>query len=308
MKTAGRLERLLASGRFVVTAEAGPPRGADPEPVRRKAAQLKGFVDACNVTDNQRAMVRMSSLVASKILLDEGVEPVMQMTCRDRNRIAMQSDILGASALGISNLLCLSGDHQSFGDHPGAKNVFDLDSIQLIAMARKMRDEGLFESGQPIKSGVSRLLVGAVENPFGEPREIRVPRLAKKVEAGAEFIQTQSIFNVERFAEWMGQVRDRGLHERVYILAGISPLKSSNMAVIMATKVPGMEVPEAILTRMAGVPKEEQKAEGLRIAVETIERIRDIPGVAGVHVMAIEWEDAVADIVRRAGLMPRPEP
>ena len=258
-------------------------------------------MDACNVTDNQTSVVRMCSLAACKILQDEGLETVMQMVCRDRNRIAAQSDILGAAALGIANLLCLSGDHQVFGDHPQAKNVFDIDSIQLLKIATKMRDESKFAGGKDI-DGKPELFIGASANPFADPFKIQVPRLAKKVVAGAQFIQTQSIFNLEKFKEWMQGVRDRGLHEKTAILAGITPIKSLRMAEYMAANVAGMDVPEAILERMRGVDKKEQKQEGIKIAVETIQQLREIEGVRGIHIMAIEWEEAVPEIVQQAGL------
>ena len=296
------LQAVLQAGKFAVTAEAGPPRGAKAEVVRKKAQILKGWVDACNVTDNQTSVVRMCSLAACKIILDEGIDAVMQMVCRDRNRIACQSDILGAAALGISNLLCLSGDHQVFGDHPQAKNVFDLDSIQLLKVATRMRDESKFAGGKDV-DGAPDIFIGASANPFADPFKIQVPRLAKKVTAGAQFIQTQCIFNTEKFIEWMKGVRNRGLHERTYILAGITPIKSLPMAEYMATKVPGMDVPLAVLNRIKGVEKKQQKQEGLKIAVETIQQLREVEGVRGVHIMAIEWEEAVPEIVQEAKLI-----
>lgn len=303
--TASRLEKILRSGKFAVTGECGPPRGADPEVIRKKCQLLKGNADAFNITDNQTSVVRMSSISAAVLMLGEGMEPVMQMVCRDRNRIAMQSDILGGAALGISTMLCLSGDHQKFGDHPQAKNVFDLDSIQLIHMVRKMRDEGKFLGGDEIK-GAPKLFIGAAENPFADPFEIRVPRLAKKVAAGAEFIQTQCIFNLPKFKEWMKGVVDRGLHEKVYILGGVTPFKSFGMARYMANNVPGMDVPKELLQRMKDTPKEKQAEEGIKLAVETIHQLREIPGIAGVHIMAIEWEEKVGEIAEKAGLLPRP--
>jgi methylenetetrahydrofolate reductase (NADPH) len=299
------LKTVLEAGKFAVTAEAGPPRGAKPEVIREKAKILKGSVDACNVTDNQTSVVRMCSLAACKILCDEGIDAVMQIVCRDRNRIAAQSDILGAASLGITNLLCLSGDHQIFGDHPQAKNVFDLDSIQLLQVARQMRDEGKFSGGKDV-DGKPELFIGAAANPFADPFKIQVPRLAKKVAAGAQFIQTQCIFNIEKFAEFMKGVQDRGLHEKTYILAGIIPIKSQGMAEYMATKVAGMDVPAAVIDRIKGIEKKKQKQEGIKIAVETIQRLKEIKGVKGIHIMAIEWEEAVPEIVQQAKLMPRP--
>ena len=298
------LQTVLEAGHFAVTAEAGPPRGAKPEVVRKKAKILKGFVDACNVTDNQTSVVRMCSMAACKILSEEGLDPVMQMVCRDRNRIAAQSDMLGASSLGITNLLCLSGDHQVFGDNPQAKNVFDLDSIQLLQIAKKMRDESKFAGGKDV-DGTPNLFLGAAANPFADPFKIRVPRLAKKVAAGAEFIQTQCVFNIEKFIEWMNGARDRGLHEKTYILAGITPIKSLPMVQYMATKVAGMDVPDAVIERIKGVEKKKQKQEGIKIAVETIQQLREVEGVRGVHIMAIEWEEAVPEIVKEAKLLPR---
>jgi len=305
MNTGSNLERVLKSGAFAVTSECGPPRGADPEVIRKKGSFLKGYVDAVNVTDNQTSVVRMSSFSACLILKEMGFNPVMQMVCRDRNRIAIQSDILGAAALGINNILCLSGDHQKFGDHPGAKNVFDIDSMQLIQCVRRMTGEGKFLSGEEIK-GKPNIFVGCVENPFADPFEIRAMRLAKKVRAGAEFVQTQCIFNVEKFEKWMEMVRDLGLNEKVYILAGITPMKSIGMARYMKNSVPGMDIPEEQIERLKNVPKEKVAEEGIKIAVETIERVRAIKGVAGVHIMAIEWEEKVPEIVKSAGLYPRP--
>ncbi|MCX5799081.1 MAG: methylenetetrahydrofolate reductase [Proteobacteria bacterium] len=305
MSIGSNLERVLKSGAFAVTSECGPPRGADPEVIRKKGAYLKGYVDAVNVTDNQTSVVRMSSFSSSLILKEMGFDPVMQMVCRDRNRIAIQSDILGAAALGIKNILCLSGDHQTFGDHPTAKNVFDIDSMQLIQCVRQMTEEGKFLSGEEIK-GRPDLFVGCAENPFADPFEIRAMRLAKKVKAGAQFVQTQSVFHIEKFEKWMEMVRDLGVHEKVYILAGITPMKSIGMARYMKNSVPGMDVPDELIERMKETPKEKQAEEGIKICVETIERVRAIKGVAGVHIMAIEWESKVPEIVEAAGLYPRP--
>jgi len=307
VKTKSNIERLLEAGNFVVTSECGPPRGSDPEVIRKKGALLKGVVDAVNVTDNQTSIVRMSSLSACVILKELGIDPIWQVVCRDRNRIAIQSDILGAAALGINNMLCLSGDHQSFGDNPKAKNVYDIDSTQLISVVRKLRDEGKFlgEKEEEVK-GRPNLFIGAAENPFGDPFEIRAMRLGKKVKAGCEFIQTQGIYNVEKFAQWMKEVCDRGLDKQCAILAGVIPLKSAGMASYMKKSVPGMDVPDELIARLKGVPKEQQGEEGIKIAVETIQKVKEIPGVRGVHVMAIEWEEKVAEIVKAAGLSPRP--
>jgi len=305
MSTESNLEKVLKSGVFAVTSECGPPRGADIEAVRKKGTFLKGYVDGVNVTDNQTSVVRMSSFSASLILKEMGFDPVMQMVCRDRNRIAMQSDILGAAALGIHNLLCLSGDHQSFGDHPSAKNVFDIDSIQLIQTVKCMRDEGKFLSGEQVK-GKPNIFIGCAENPFADPFEIRALRLAKKAAAGAQFVQTQCVFNVKKFEKWMEMVRDLGIHEKMYILAGITPLKSIGMARYMKTSVPGMDVPEELIKRLNGIPKDNVADEGIKICLEIIEQVRSIKGVAGIHIMAIEWEHRVPEIVEAAGLYPRP--
>ena len=306
MKTKSNIERILESGGFVVTSECGPPRGADPEVIRRKGALLKEVVDGVNVTDNQTSVVRMSSFASSIILKEMGFDPILQMVCRDRNRIAIQSDILGAAALGINNILCLSGDHQKFGDHAKAKNVFDIDSIQLINTVKMMRDNGRFVGGEEV-NGRPRLFIGAAANPFADPFEIRAARLAKKVKAGVEFIQTQCIYNVKKFEQWMEMVRDRGLHEKCAILAGVTPFKSVGMARYMKNQVPGMDVPDEMIERLGGMPKEKQSEEGIKICLETIQRLREIPGVRGIHIMAIEWEEKVAEIAKAAGLLPRPQ-
>ncbi len=302
-----RLEKILTKGYFAVTGELGPPKGAERSVIEHKAQHLKGIVDAVNITDCQTAVVRMCSMAVAKILLELGIEPVMQMTCRDRNRIAIQSDLLGAYALGVRNLLALTGDHQSFGNHPEAKGVFDLDSIQLLQIVHRMGEEGVFANGEEIEGGPVRFFVGAAENPFADPFDFRPYRLAKKVKAGARFIQTQLIYNVPKFAHFMSRVRDLGLDKQVYILAGVGPIKSYGAAKYMATKVPGMDVPEEIVERMRKTPKEQQKEEGIKICVEIIQQIKEIPGVAGVHIMAIEWEEAVPQIAEMAGLLPRPQ-
>jgi len=305
MKTKSNLERVLESGQFAVTGELGPPQSADPDVIRAKARLLKGNVDAFNVTDGQTAVVRMASWAASLIAKEEGLDPIVQMTCRDRNRIAMQMDALGIAAMGVNNMLCLTGDHQRFGNHPAAKGVYDLDSIQLVSMLRDMRDEKKFQCGEEM-AVEPRLFVGAAANPFADPFDYRVARLAKKVTAGAEFIQTQIIYNVEKFAEWMKQVRDRGLHTEVKILAGVAPIKSVGAARYMKTKVPGMDVPDDVVERLRGVPKEDVPREGIKLCVDIINQVKEIEGVAGIHLMAIEWEEVVAEIVEEAGLLPRP--
>jgi methylenetetrahydrofolate reductase (NADPH) len=305
MKTDSILEKVLTSGNLAVTSECGPPRGAVPEKIREKGDLLRGVVDAVNVTDNQTAMVRMSSFAASVFLRQMGLNPVLQMVTRDRNRLAMQADIIGAYSHGIDTMLCLSGDHPHFGDHPMAAGVHDIDSIQFIRMVKNMRDEGKFQGGADIENP-PRMFIGAAANPFADPFELRVARLAKKVAAGVDFIQTQCIYNLEKFENWMEGVRARGLHEKCYILAGITPMKSAAMARYMKNKVPGMDVPDEVVNRMAGVPKEKQAEEGINICVESIQRLKAVKGVAGFHIMAIEWEKKVPEIVERAGLLPRP--
>jgi methylenetetrahydrofolate reductase (NADPH) len=301
-----RLKTLLDRGEFVVTAECGPPKGADPDVIVKKAALLSGKADAVNVTDNQTAIVRMSSLAACALLKNQGLDPVLQVVVRDRNRIALQSDILGASALGIRNILCLSGDHQGFGNQPQAVGVFDLDSIQFVQVVRKMRDQAVILGGEPLTKAPD-LFIGAAANPFADPFNFRVVRLAKKVTAGAEFIQTQCIYNLERFEKWMGMARDRGLTEKTHILGGVTPLKSPGMAKYMKKRVAGMDVPDEIIRRMEGAPTRKQAEEGLEICAETIRRLKELPGVKGVHIMAIEWEEMVGEIAERAGLLPRPK-
>jgi 5,10-methylenetetrahydrofolate reductase len=319
------LERVLLAGHFAVTGELGPPQNADGEVIRKKAALLKGYVDAVNITDNQTAIVRMSSIGAGTIVVQEGLEPVIQMTCRDRNRLAMQSDLLGAYALGMRNVLCLTGDHQTFGNHPGSKNVFDMDSTQLVKMLTDMRDQKVFQNGEAFKGPEPRFFVGAAESPFAHPVDFRPLRLAKKVKAGANFIQTQLVYDIEAFKTFMEKVRALGIHKDTYILAGVGPLKSPGMAKYMVESVPGILIPDEMIKRMtqAGAPwagkskdeltkedkKERSKAwqqEGIQICIELIQQLKQIEGVAGVHIMAIEWEEAVKPLVEGAGLYPRP--
>ncbi|MBW2217402.1 MAG: methylenetetrahydrofolate reductase [Deltaproteobacteria bacterium] len=306
MKSGSNLEKVLAAGHFAFTGELGPPRGCNVEEVRKKAAFLKGNVDAVNITDNQTAVVRMASWAASLILMEEGLEPNFQMVCRDRNRLAMQADILGASAIGIRNMLCLSGDHQSFGDHPTAMGVYDIDSMQLINMAKQMRDEGTFLTGAELDEP-PKLFIGAAANPFAEPYEWRVHRLAKKISAGVDFIQTQCIYNMDRFREFMKKAVDMGLTEKCSILAGVTPLKSVGMARYMAKSVPGMDVPDELIERVKAAPKGKKADEGIKIAIEQIEEFKEMEGVAGVHLMAIEWEHRVPEIAEMAGVLPRPQ-
>ena len=322
MKSDSNLERVLNAGHFAVTGELGPPMSCDGDVVRNKANILRGCVDAVNITDNQTAVVRLSSIASAVIVLQEGLEPVMQMVTRDRNRIAIQSDILGAAALGVKNCLCIAGDHQSFGaagklkGHSGAKNVYDIDSIQLVSILKRMRDDRIQQGGDPIDVP-PRLFIGAAWTPMGDPMLFRVIRLAKKVAAGADFIQTQGIYDVEQFAGIMKEVRKLGLHEKTAILAGIIVPKSAGMLRYMNSSVAGVSVPEALIKRFPAIKKDappekkkqlrkESQEIGKKIAVELIQQVREIEGIRGVHVQAIEAESAVPDIVQAAGLLPRP--
>ncbi len=307
MESKSKLQRVLEAGHFGFSGEVGPPRGANVEELKKKISHLKGMVDMANITDNQTAMVRMSSWAASLICMQEGVEPNFQMVCRDRNRLAMQADILGAYAHGIRNMLCLSGDHQMFGDHPNSKGVFDIDSMQLVHMVKKMKDQGTFLGGAEIDGPPADMFVGAAANPFAEPFEWRVHRLAKKIAAGAEFIQTQCIYNMDKMREWVRRANDMGLTEKTYILAGITPMKSVGMAKYMKNKVPGMDVPDDIIKRLQGAGKGKVADEGIKIACEQIQEFREMKGVAGIHLMAIEWEHKVPEIAEKAGMLPRPE-
>jgi len=306
LKTPSKLEKILSSGHKAVTSECGPPQGTDLSIITKKAEAIKNHVDAINITDNQTSVTRLCSLAACIKLKTMGLEAVLQMVTRDRNRIALQSDILGAAAFGINNILCLSGDHQSFGDNPQGQNVHDIDSMQLIQTVRYMRDEGKLLGGDDIDKPPT-MFVGAAANPFADPFEIRVPRLAKKIAAGVEFIQTQCIYNLDKFELWMKEACDRGLHEKVYILAGVTPFKSAGMARYIKNRVPGMDVPDDVVKRMADTPKEKQAEEGIRICIESIQRLKDVEGVSGFHIMAIEWEEKVPEIAEKAGLYPRPE-
>lgn len=310
LKSSSNLEKVLQAGHFALTAELGPPKGADAENARKKAGYLHGVVDAVNITDNQTAIVRMSSLAAGIIVQQEGVEAVMQITTRDRNRLAIQSDVLGAYALGIRNILCLSGDHQSFGNHGTAKNVFDIDSVQLIHLLKTMRDDKQFACGEEIKNTKKgpykepRIFIGAAANPFGDPLEFRISRLAKKINAGADFIQTQPIYDMERFRHWLDEVCERGLHERTYILAGVTPLRSIRMAQAMSDSVPGIQVPGEIIRRLEQAG--DVKAEGERIAVEIMHQLKQLPGLSGIHLMVIGGEKSARGLAEQARLLPRP--
>lgn len=321
LKSDSNLERVLADGHFAVTVEIGPPMDCDGDVVLEKAKLLKGYADAFNITDNQTGVVRLSSIASSVLIMKEGLEAVMQMTCRDRNRLAIQADILGAAALGIKNCLCIAGDHQSFGaagrlkGHPGAKNVYDIDSIQLVSALRGMRDDGIQQGGDPIEKR-PLLFIGAAWTPLGDPVEIRPLRLKKKINAGADFIQTQGVYDIELFKEQMKIIRDMGLHERTAILAGIIVPKNLGMLKYMNSSVAGVSVPDSLMKRMeqarsaAGddkkLARQNQTEEGLKITVELINQAQEIPGIKGVHIQAIEWEQKVPEIIKRAGLFPRP--
>jgi methylenetetrahydrofolate reductase (NADPH) len=300
-----RLERVLRSGRFAVTAELNPPDSADPQEVYDAAVVLSQVCDAINATDASGANCHMSSVAICALLTRAGYSPVYQISCRDRNRIAIQGDLLGAAAMGVSNVLCLTGDDVTVGDQPQAKRVFDFDSIQLLQTARIMRDEGKFLSGRRLRVP-PRLFLGAAENPFAPPFDWRPARLGKKVAAGAQFIQTQYCFDVARMVTFMERIRDLGLHEKVFILVGVGPLRSAKAAEFMRSRIPGVHIPDGILERLRRLPTDQQRAEGKRICIETIQEVREIPGVAGVHVMAYRQEELVAEIIEEAGLIPRP--
>ncbi len=299
-----RLERVLRSGRFAVTAELNAPDSANPEDVYKNALVLAEVCDAINATDGSGANCHMSSLGCCALLTRAGYEPVFQVSCRDRNRIAIQGDLLGAAALGIKNVLCLTGDDVSAGDQPQAKRVFDFDSIQMLRTAAIMRDKGVFLSGRKLTTP-PKLFLGAAENPFAPPYDWRPQRLAKKVEAGASFIQTQYCFDMPLLQRFMQGVRDLGLHEKVFILVGVGPLRNDKVAEFMRTKVPGVWIPDAVVERLAKTPQKQKAEEGKRICIEIIQQVREIAGVHGVHIMAYRQEETVAEIVQRAGLFPR---
>jgi len=300
-----RLEEILRAGHFAVTAELNPPDSADPNDVYRAADVLAEVCDGINAVDASGANCHISSVAMCALLTRAGYEPVYQVTCRDRNRIAIQGDLLGAAAMGVLNVLCLTGDDVSSGDQPEAKRVFDFDSIQLLHTARTMRDESVFLSGRKITSPPCFFL-GAVANPFAPPYEWRPQRLAKKIAAGAQFIQTQYCFDLDRFREYMRQVRDLGLDQQAFILAGVGPLKSAAAAEFMRNRIPGVVIPDATINRLSKTPKDRQQDEGKKICIELIEQIQEIQGVAGIHIMAYRQEHLVAEIVKQAGLFPRP--
>ena len=304
-KPCSRLEEILRAGQFAVTAELNPPDSADPEDVYKAAKVLAEVCDGINAVDAPGANCHTSSVAMCALLTRVGYEPVYQVTCRDRNRIALQGDMLGAAAMGVLNVLCLTGDDVTSGDQPEAKRVFDFDSIQLLRTARTMRDQGVFLSGRKITTPPCFFL-GAVANPFVPPYEWRPQRLAKKIAAGADFIQTQYCFDVPRIQEYMRQVRDLGLDKQVYILVGVGPLRSAKAAEFMRSKVPGVVIPDEIVNRLQKTPKERHQEEGKQICIEIIEQVKEIEGVAGIHIMAYRQEELVANIVKESGLLPRP--
>jgi methylenetetrahydrofolate reductase (NADPH) len=305
MATPSRLAELLRAGRFVVTAELSSSNSADPEATWRRAEVLRGSVDAINCTDNTGAHVHMSSLAASHLLVEKGLEPIMQLTVRDRNRLALQADLLGAAALGVRNLVLMSGDDVTVGDHPEARRIYDIDSMQLIEVAAAMRDRGTYLSGRKLEQAPS-FFIGAVENPFAPPLEFRPLRLQKKVRAGADFIQTQLVFDVALFARFMTAVADLDLIGKVFIIPSIGIPRSARGANFMREKVPGLHVPESLVSRLEKTPPARQAEEGVKIAVELVNAVREIRGVSGVHLIGIKWEEGVVEVAEAAGLLPRP--
>ena len=301
-----RLESILRSGRFAVTAEMQPSNGADPDEVRRFAAGLRGKVDAANCTDNPAAHPHLSSLAAGAFVAEAGVEPIVQLACRDRNRLALQADLLGAAALGARNVLLLTGDDVSAGDNPEAKPLFDIDSIHLLRIARVLRDEGKYLSGRALTSRPT-YFIGAVENPFAPPHDFRPTRLAKKVEAGAEFIQTQLCFNLPRLTAFVGRCRELGLFEKVFLLVSVYVARSARAMRYLRDVVPGIDVPDEVLGRLEKAPPGRQAEEGFRLALETVAALRELRGVSGVHLISIKGQDAILRLIEEAGLLPRPE-
>jgi len=297
----GRLRTAIRTGRFAVTAEIGPPRGADPQAITSKAELLRDWVDAVNITDNQGSHTRLASWAGCVLAMRAGIEPVMQLTTRDRNRIALQSDLISAGALGIPNVLMLSGDHPTFGDHPDAMPVFDLDSVQLVWTASLMRDQGRLLSGKSVHPA-PRWLIGAVENPFAPPLRFRAQRMGKKVAAGADFIQTQFVFDLEIFGRWMREVTDLGLEQRCAVIAGVGPIRSVRAMEFIQTKVPGIHVPDEVVRRLRGVAPDRVPAEGMLLCVETVQSLREMAGVAGIHVMAFGQEHVIPELLERSGL------
>ena len=307
MTTKSNLARVLDSGQFAVTAEISPPQNTEFDTIIKNINLIKGYVDAFNVPDGQAAVVAMASWAACLLGIREGLDAILHMTCRDRNRIAIQMDILAVSAFGVNNILCLSGDPIYFGNHPNAKPVFDLDSVQLIRMVKRLRDEKKFDNGELITGAEPRLFIGAAINPFTQPPDSSIDRLKDKVAAGADFVQTQPIYNIEAFKKWMQSIREAGLHKQTKILAGITPVTSVAAARYMKTKIPGMDIPDTIIERLRKARnKEEAAEEGIRIAVEAVNQLKQIEGVAGVHIMTLQREEFVPKICTAAGLYPRP--
>lgn len=300
MNNRSNLEKYFSEERFVITTEIGPPKGSDPRKIHQKATLVKDCADAFNITDNQTAVVRMSSFAGSIILLQMDMEPIMQITCRDRNRIGLQSDVLGAAALGIRNILCLTGDHQSFGNHPAAKGVFDIDSIQLLQIIKNMRDEGVFQSGDALLAERPNVFLGAAANPFADPYEMQIVRLQKKIDAGAEFIQTQSVYNLDKFSRWIDDIRSQNLDKRVHILASVTVLKSVKMLERMKFHVPGTDVPNVIYQRIKNAS--DPAKEGYAVALETIGELKKISGIDGIHITALFWEEIIPLLITEAGL------
>lgn len=303
---ASRLEALVRAGHFAVTCELQTTDSIDPRSIYEIAEPLQGKVDAVNCTDNSAAHPHIAALAAGHLLADLGIEPVVQFTCRDRNRLALQADMLGAAALGARNIVCMTGDDVSAGDHPEAKAIYDLDSMHLLRIARILRDEGIYLSGRKL-TDPPRFFIGAVENPFAPPIDYRPIRLRKKVEAGAEFIQTQICFNVPRLADFMARAGDLGILDRVHVLVGVFIPRSAGGTRYLRDQVPGIDVPEDVVRRMESVPEREQPDEGLRIALEILHEVRDLPGVSGVHLMSIKNEEGILRLIEEAALLPRPE-
>ncbi|MGH9368005.1 MAG: methylenetetrahydrofolate reductase [Thermoanaerobaculia bacterium] len=302
-----RLEALLRAGHFVVTAEMQPSNSADPDEVRRRASELRGRVDAANCTDNPAARPHLCSVAAGHLVARSGLEPIVQLTCRDRNRLALQSDLLGAACLGARNVLLLTGDDVSVGDHPESKPLFDLDSLHLLRVARILREQGTYLSGRPLSSPPS-FFIGAVENPFAPPHDFRPVRLGKKVEAGAEFVQLQLCFNLPRLRTFLSRVCDMGLLERVFILVSVYVARSTRALRYLRDVVPGIDVPDAVMARLERAPSSGQAEEGFRLALETVAAVREIRGVSGIHLISIKGQDSILRLVETAGLLPRPEP
>ena len=301
----GRLERLLRDGIFAVTTEISPPDSADPHEVYERASIFDGYVDAMNATDGSGGNCHMSSVGMCSILTRRGYAMVMQITCRDRNRIAIQGDVLGAAAMGVANILCLTGDDVTAGDHPQAKPVFDLDSMSMLTMLKGMRDDSQFLSGRKLTSP-PQVLLGAAENPFAPPLDYRSLRMEKKVAAGAQFVQTQYCFDMEILRNFMSAVRDQGLHERVFILPGVGPLASAKSAEWIRTHIPGVHIPDEVIKRLQGA--KDQAQEGVNICIEILQQLKEIEGVHGAHIMAYRQEHRVPEIVGKSGVLDGREP